>query len=50
MKNFCITMTKMFIHDSKISIQNYMNVSKYEIECYIIQLQNEIMKFLIFDL
>ena len=48
-KKFAINVMNMFDHDFNFSIETFTDASKWNIEIYIRQLQNDEMKFILFD-
>ena len=48
-KKFAINVMNMFDHDSNLFVETYIDVSKWEIDIYIQQLQKNEMKSILFD-
>ena len=49
LKKLCFNVLNMFDHDSEHEVETYIDASRYEIDIYISQLQNEKMKSILYD-
>ena len=49
LKKLCFNVLNMFDHDFEHEVETYIDASRYEIDIYISQLQNEKMKSILYD-